>query len=161
MTEIINIFENNKKEILDFIKKERNIFPKMFINIDNIFDEKFYDSIDENPLSFLLKKYKIFSIKRISDKFFFKSNIVYKNIYLFFSIEHIITYNDKKIKNIDFVTNSDDEVYIENGDFLIVSFLEKDFNFENLIIPQKEKNVFDPLKIKKNQTKNIFLKNLF
>ena len=153
MEEIKNYFEKNKNEILNFINDEVHIFPKLFLlKIDDLLDVKFYDSLKEKDnvfnYFFSFKNINIFSISRIKEDYYFKSNINYKIIFLFFSSNHEIFLNSDKQKEI-FIINSNDSVFIKNGDFLKISFIEEDiYNYDSLSIAYYEKNLFDDLFIK-------------
>ena len=161
-------FEDNKENILDFINEECHIFPKLFIeNMEDLHDADFYENIKnkKNILKyfFTIENIKIFNIQRIKKEFFLKSNYKYKNVYLFFSDNNIIYLNNKRIKNETYLNiNSDDEIYIKDSDFLIISYLEKNiFCFEDLLIKINEKNLYNEFKINKFKIKNIFSKNIF
>jgi hypothetical protein len=165
--EIKNYFENNKENILKFIEQEIYIFPKMFIeNANDLHDTDFYENLkNKNNIFkyfFSIEKIKIFNIQRIKNTFFFKSDQLYKVMFLFFSDNHIIYLNDRKIKNQTFLNiNSNDEIYIKDSDFLIISYLEKNiFSFEDLLIKINEKNLFNKIKINKFNIKDIFLKEV-
>ena len=168
MEEIKNYFEKNKNEILNFINEEVYIFPKLFLlKIDDLLDVKFYDSLKEKDnifnYFFSFKNINIFSISRIKEDYCFKSNIDYKIMFLFFSSNHKIFLNGDKQKEI-FITNSSDNIFIKNGDFLKISFVEENiYNYDNLSIQYYEKNLFDDLFIKtlnfKNSLFKKFLKN--
>ena len=167
MNNILDYFNKNKNEILSFINKEIYIFPKMLLNTEDLFDNDLYFTLQNqnNIFSYFFKieNTKIFSIKRENkEKFFFKSDFKYKNLYLFFSDNHLVNVNNKLIKDENLLTNSDDEVYIKNGDFLIISFLESEIlDYDIFLIPYKEKNIFDKIKINKINIKNIFINKMF
>jgi hypothetical protein len=162
MKEIINHFNNNKILFLEFIKKEKHIFPKMFINnIEDFFDENFYEKLcsKENLFSVLFKELNIFNIEHIEDNYFFKSDHKYKILYLFFSNQHNIYVNNKMSNKDIIVYESEDEIFIKNGNFLKICFLDNgSFEFNNLKIKTQEKNLFDENKIKKFLIKDVFFK---
>jgi len=167
MVEIKNYFENNKENILKFIEQKKYIFPKMFIENENdLHDNNLYENLKSKDnvfkYFFSIENIKIFNIQRIENNFFFKSDQLYKIMFLFFSDNHIIYLNDRKIKSQTFLTiNSNDEIYIKDGNFLIVSYLEKNiFSFDDLLIKINEKNLFNKLKINKFNIKDIFIKKL-
>lgn len=171
MEKIEKYFLSNLEEIKIFIKNEKHIFPKMFfLETEDIFINNWYQKIKKinNPLVYFfnIENISIFNIQKIEDEFYFKSNMEYKVFCLFFSNNHVININNKKIEsNLFFYYNSQDEVLIKNGNFLKFSYLEKN-NLENedLFIICSEKNIVDEFKKKKNLLKNSFssfIKNNF
>lgn len=152
MIEIVNYFNDNKKNIIDYIAHEKYIFPKIFLqDVQSIHDTDLYKTITNHPVFgylFSIEKIKIFNIQRItSESYCFKSDIDYKSICLFISDKSTIYLNDNIMKNKNVVTyNSKDEIFIK-GDFLKISFLEKSvFDFNDISIPYREKNLFSDLK---------------
>lgn len=165
MQELIDLFLINRNLIFDFIKNDKFVFPKKFIeNIDDLHDDKFYDSLKNknNVLSFLFKNedIKIFSVEYINEIFYFKSDIEYDMLFLFFDDNNLVYLNDKKIKNISYLQcNSKDDIYI-NGIFLKICLIKKNiFAFDDLTIPYRENNIFNKMKKAKYEIKNTFLKN--
>jgi disulfide oxidoreductase YuzD len=107
MIDIVNYFNDNKKNILDRIEEEKYIFPKMFLNeVELIHDSDLYKTASNDPTFgnlFLIEQIRIFNIERIKDIYAFKSDKKYKIICLPFSTFEMAYLNDKQIKDQLFV----------------------------------------------------------
>jgi hypothetical protein len=165
MEEINLYFENNKNEILNFINNEKCVFPKLFLlKIKDLLDENFYYNLkNQNNVFnyfFSIKNLQIFNILYINEDYYFKSDQEYQSIYLFFSKGHKIYLNDK-IKTNVFNVNSKDEICVKKGNFLKINYINKNqYDYNDILISYKEKNLFDDYKIKKINLKEVFLKHL-